>query len=55
MIELIQGDCLEVMRGMADGSVDAVVTDPPYGLGFRGNEWDEEVPVWLKNVPHLAV
>ena len=26
------GDCLEVMRGMADGSVDAIVTDPPYGL-----------------------
>lgn len=26
------GDCLEVMRGMADNSVDAIVTDPPYGL-----------------------
>ncbi|HDS1038180.1 TPA: site-specific DNA-methyltransferase [Stenotrophomonas maltophilia] len=24
------GDCLEVMRGMADNSVDAIVTDPPY-------------------------
>jgi DNA modification methylase len=29
-VEIIQGDCLEVMRGMADASVDAVVTDPPY-------------------------
>jgi len=29
--QLYQGDCLEVMRGMADNSVDAVVTDPPYG------------------------
>lgn len=28
--QVIQGDCLEVMRGMADGSVDVVVTDPPY-------------------------
>ncbi|MFA4972534.1 MAG: DNA methyltransferase, partial [bacterium] len=27
---LIEGDCLEVMRGMADNSVDAVVTSPPY-------------------------
>jgi len=27
---VIQGDCLEVMRGMPDGSVDLVVTDPPY-------------------------
>ena len=28
--EIIHGDCLEVMRGMADSSVDAIVTDPPY-------------------------
>lgn len=33
MIELICGDCLDVMRGMADKSVDAVITDPPYGVG----------------------
>ena len=31
MIKLIQGDCLDVMRGMADNSVDLVLTDPPYG------------------------
>jgi len=30
---LYVGDCLEVMPGIADGSVDAVVTDPPYGTG----------------------
>jgi site-specific DNA-methyltransferase (adenine-specific) len=29
-VELYNGDCLEVMRGMPSGSVDAVVTDPPY-------------------------
>ncbi len=28
--ELILGDCLEVMRGMEAGSVDCIVTDPPY-------------------------
>ncbi len=28
--EIIEGDCLDVMRGMADASVDAVVTDPPF-------------------------
>jgi site-specific DNA-methyltransferase (adenine-specific) len=27
---LINGDCLEVMRGIPDGSIDAVITDPPY-------------------------
>lgn len=32
-VQLHCGDCLEVMKGMADGSVDAVVTDPPYGIG----------------------
>jgi len=34
------GDCLDVLAGMADCSVDAVVTDPPYGLEFMGREWD---------------
>jgi DNA modification methylase len=31
--QLHHGDCLEVMRGMADKSVDAIITDPPYGIG----------------------
>ena len=30
--QVITGDCLEVMRGMDAGSVDAVITSPPYGL-----------------------
>lgn len=34
------GDCLEVMAGMPENSVDAIVTDPPYGLGFMGKKWD---------------
>lgn len=37
--EIIHGDCLEVMRRMADSSVDAVVTDPPYGInGGKGGD-----------------
>ena len=36
------GDCLDVMRSMPDGSVDAVVTDPPYGVNYA--EWDGNVP-----------
>ena len=39
-VTLYHGDCIEVMRGMAEGSVDAIVTDPPYGLQFMGKEWD---------------
>lgn len=37
---LYQGDCIEVMRGMADNSVDSIVCDPPYLLGFMGKAWD---------------
>lgn len=38
--QVIEGDCLDVLRGMADCSVDAVVTDPPAGIAFMGREWD---------------
>lgn len=46
---LFQGDCIEVMRGLPDNSVDSVCTDPPYGLKFMGHRWDCDVPsvdVW---------
>jgi len=42
--EVIHGDCLDVMRTMPAMSVDAVVTDPPYGLKFMGKLWDHGVP-----------
>lgn len=32
------GDCIEVMRGMADGSVDSIVCDPPYELSDDGKQ-----------------
>ena len=37
MIQLMQGDCLERMREIPDGSVDMVLTDPPYGMGYKSN------------------
>jgi DNA modification methylase len=40
LIDLRLGDCLEVMPTIPSGSVDAVVTDPPAGIGFMGKEWD---------------
>jgi hypothetical protein len=39
-VTLHHGDCLDVLREMPDASVDAVVTDPPYGLEFMGKDWD---------------
>lgn len=56
-IELWQGDCLELMHRIPDGSVDLVLTDPPFGtmkrsglspaaqaLGFDAFNWDMAVP-----------
>ena len=40
--KLYQGDCLEVMKGIPDGSVDMVMTDPPYGT--TACKWDSIIP-----------
>jgi DNA modification methylase len=40
LVTLLHGDCLEVLPALEADSVDAVVTDPPYGLEFMGKEWD---------------
>lgn len=37
---ILHGDCVEQLGLLPDNSVDAVVTDPPYGLAFMGKEWD---------------
>jgi site-specific DNA-methyltransferase (adenine-specific) len=37
---ILAGDCIEQMRTLEADSVDAIVTDPPYGLEFMGKEWD---------------
>jgi len=41
VVTLHHGDCLEVLRELPDASVDAVVTDPPYGISFMGKAWDQ--------------
>jgi len=41
-IRLYCGDCLEVLPTLAAGSVDAVVTDPPYGVSVA--DWDKSIP-----------
>lgn len=44
MPTIIQGDCLEELKRIGGNSIDAIVTDPPYGLSFMGNKWDYDVP-----------
>ena len=44
MHDIIHGDCLEIMRTMAENSIDCILTDPPYGLSFMGKDWDHGIP-----------
>ena len=37
-------DCLPFLGTLPDSCIDAVVTDPPYGLSFMGKHWDYDVP-----------
>lgn len=39
-IQLLRGDCREILRTLPDNSADAIITDPPYELGFMGQTWD---------------
>lgn len=42
-IQLLQGDCLELMKGIPDGSVDVILCDLPYGT--TRNKWDSVIPL----------
>lgn len=44
MSKIIHGDCLEKLKELPDSSIDAVITDPPYGYSFMGKDWDKAVP-----------
>jgi len=37
---ILKGNCLDTLKTLADNSVDSIVTDPPYELGFMGKTWD---------------
>ena len=42
MLNLIHGDCLEMMKTIPDASIDAIITDPPYGT--TACKWDSVIP-----------
>lgn len=44
MIELLHGDCLEVLPGLAEQSVDVIVTSPPYNLGISYKTFKDTAP-----------
>lgn len=50
-VQLLHGDCRDVLKTLASESVHACVTDPPYELGFMGKKWDNtgiafDVTLW---------
>lgn len=52
-INLLEGDCLEQMKTLHDNSIDAIVSDPPYGISFMAKKWDYDVPsveVWAEAI-----
>ncbi|MFM6219016.1 MAG: hypothetical protein ACKPDM_01410, partial [Dolichospermum sp.] len=52
--QIIHGDCFEILRDIPDGFVDAVITDPPYGIGLT--EWDSvvDIPLFTKEVKRVT-
>ncbi|MGE5281804.1 MAG: DNA-methyltransferase [Chloroflexota bacterium] len=40
-VRLLEGDSLEVLATLESESIDAIVTDPPYAIGFQGERWDK--------------
>jgi len=42
--ELVKGDSLQELKKYDDNSVDLLCTDPPYGYGFMGRDWDKVLP-----------
>ena len=50
-MRLILGNCKEELKTIEDNSIDSIVTDPPYELGFMGKKWDNsgiayDIEVW---------
>jgi len=47
---VICGDCVGILRSFPDNSIDSIVCDPPYGIGFMDKDWDHSVPTeeWAK-------
>lgn len=64
MIKLYNENCMDTMKRIDNNSIDAIITDPPYGISFMNQKWDYSVPsvnIWqealriLKPGAHILV
>ena len=39
---ILNGDCIQHLKELPENSVDAIITDPPYELGFMCKQWDNK-------------
>jgi site-specific DNA-methyltransferase (adenine-specific) len=44
MFNLINGDSIKELPKIQTSSIDAIITDPPYGISFMNNKWDYDLP-----------
>ena len=65
-VEVIHGECSEYLDTLDENSIDSCITDPPYEIGFMGEDWDRsgiafdpefwaKVKRLLKPGAHMAV
>lgn len=57
MYSIVNQDCLVEMKAMADNSIDLILTDPPYGVNFKNDFYEDSsdlveqlIPVWYKEM-----
>ena len=57
MVDLRLGDCLELMKDIPEGSVDLVLTDPPYGTmkGAALDGWKNQTTQWDKAIDPVKI
>jgi len=60
--QVIQGDCLEIMRDIPDKSINCIITDPPYGINFKSTRQtyqkhieNDKFEDWLKILPKMLI
>ena len=51
-IKLYQGDCSFFIKSFNDNSIDLIITDPPYGVNFKNNFYDDSFDNIISNMPN---